>query len=66
MAKRPNDPQLALAHRLVGRRVRWAYDACGKCGEMRVLRATADGMVAVEGFTGLFSPTAFVVVDDER
>lgn len=52
----------AYARELVGRRVRWAHDACGACGTLLVTRATADGLVELEGWSGQFSPDAFVEV----
>lgn len=57
------DEPVASARRLVGRRVRWVHDACGSCGTLVVTRATADGLVELEGWSGQFSPSGFVVVD---
>jgi hypothetical protein len=54
----------AIAMSLVGRDVRWAHDACGRCESMRVLSMTSDGLVTVSGFSGEFAPHLFVVVEE--
>jgi hypothetical protein len=55
--------QLADARALVGKRVRWAHLPQGV--PFQVLAADDDGMVEIEGFTGLFSPGGFVPVDED-
>lgn len=62
-----HDEPVVAALCLVGKRVRWVHDACGHCEPMLVTRATRDGLVELEGWSGQFSPGGFVVDEgDER
>lgn len=53
-------PQIASAHALVGRAVRFKHQ--GDEAAYRVIRAI-DGMVELDGLVGRFGPHLFVVLD---
>jgi hypothetical protein len=55
--------QHLLARHLLGKRVRFAHHVDDRQGA-EVLSVTAEGLIAITGYTGHFAPHLFVVVED--
>jgi hypothetical protein len=54
-----------MADALKGHPLKWANEANEPCGEiLHVTQVTADGMVAVDRYPGLFAPHCFRVVKE--
>lgn len=57
--------QKDLALSLIGKDLRWAHDACGECGVVRIQSVGWNGMVTLQGWSGEFAPHVFVIIDAE-
>lgn len=55
--------QKDLGLSLIGKMVRFAHMAGSQAPASRVTTVMHDGMVCIEGFSGEFAPSLFVVVD---